>query len=315
MTKRIFSTLLAVVTLLLALTVPAFAVDESRAFDFALSVDGKTERQAVPGDILTVTFTLRRTDAEEPYQLYAMQNEILYDSAFFELVEGSGMASGGVRTTDVALRDGYHAFYMNRTPFDAEGETWQASTVVGSFQLKVIGTAGSSVIRSSNHFVSTAGGEDRYAATAQDVTVTVTGGCLVRFESNGGSAVPEQTVALGGKVTKPEEPTKEGFYLEGWYSDIDLTSRWDFDKDTVGGNMTLYAKWTEQAPAGTFSLWWLLLLLLLLIVAALVLLGRKNAYHRGGDDRCEAAGQQRGKSGQQRKMAGQQREKKEERDE
>ena len=314
MTKRIFSTLLAVVALLLALTVPAFAVDESRAFDFALSVDGKTERQAVPGDILTVTFTLRRTDAEEPYTMYAMQDEILYDSTFFEPVPDSAMAMQGIQTNDLSRRDTDRAFYMNFVSLSG-GETWQASTVVGSFQLKVIGTAGSSVIRSSNHFVSTAGGEDRYAATAQDVTVTVTGGCLVRFESNGGSAVPEQTVALGGKVTKPEEPTKEGFYLEGWYRDIDLTSRWDFDKDTVGGNMTLYAKWTEQAPAGTFSLWWLLLLLLLLIVAALVLLGRKNAYHRSGDDRREAAGQQRGKSGQQRKKAGQQREKKEEREE
>lgn len=281
MTKRFFSALLAALMLALTLTTAAFAVDESKSFDFVLSVDGKAERQAVTGDVITVTFTLRRTDADEPYPLYAMQNEILYDGTFFELVPGSGMANNSIRTTDITLRDGYHAFYMNRASFNAEGETWQANTMVGTFQLKVIGTAGSSVIRSSNNFVSTKGGEDRYAATAQDVTVTVSDGCRIRFETNGGSEVPDQSVALGGKIKQPDDPTKEGFYLEGWYSDMDLQHKWDFAKDTVSGNMTLYAKWTTEAPAPHFSLWWLILLILLLIVILLILWGRKNGYRRG----------------------------------
>lgn len=279
--KRIFCGLLAVLTLLLAIAVPAFAVDESRQFDFSLTVDGSAEKKAATGDIITVMFTLRRTDADEPYPLYAMQNEILYDGTFFELVPGSGMANNSIRTTDITLRDGYHAFYMNRASFNAEGETWQANTMVGTFQLKVIGTAGSSVIRSSNNFVSTKGGEDRYAATAQDVTVIVSDGCRIRFETNGGSEVPDQSVALGGKIKQPDDPTKEGFYLEGWYSDMDLQHKWDFAKDTVSGNMTLYAKWTTEAPAPHFSMWWLILLILLLIVILLILWGRKNGYRRG----------------------------------
>lgn len=279
--KRIFCGLLAVLTLLLAMAVPAFAVDESRQFDFSLTVDGSAEKKAATGDIITVMFTLRRTDADEPYPLYAMQNEILYDGTFFELVPGSGMANNSIRTTDITLRDGYHAFYMNRASFNAEGETWQANTMVGTFQLKVIGTAGSSVIRSSNNFVSTKGGEDRYAATAQDVTVIVSDGCRIRFETNGGSEVPDQSVALGGKIKQPDDPTKDGLYFAGWYSDIDLQNQWDFGKDTVSGNMTLYAKWTTEAPAPHFSMWWLILLILLLIVILLILWGRKNAYRRG----------------------------------
>lgn len=279
--KRIFCGLLAVLTLLLAMAVPAFAVDESRQFDFSLTVDGSAEKKAATGDIITVMFTLRRTDADEPYPLYAMQNEILYDGTFFELVPGSGMANNSIRTTDITLRDGYHAFYMNRASFNAEGETWQANTMVGTFQLKVIGTAGSSVIRSSNNFVSTKGGEDRYAATAQDVTVIVSDGCRIRFETNGGSEVPDQSVALGGKIKQPDDPTKDGLYFAGWYSDIDLQNQWDFGKDTVSGNMTLYAKWTTEAPAPHFSLWWLILLILLLIVILLILWGRKNGYRRG----------------------------------
>lgn len=61
--KRIFCGLLAVLTLLLAIAVPAFAVDESRQFDFSLTVDGSAEKKAATGDIITVMFTLRRTDA------------------------------------------------------------------------------------------------------------------------------------------------------------------------------------------------------------------------------------------------------------
>ena len=278
--KRIFCGLLAVLMLLLAMAVPAFAVDESQQFDFSLTVDGSAEKKAATGDIITVMFTLRRTDAAEDYPMYAVQNEILYDSTFFELVPDSAMVASGVQTTDLARRDDDRAFYMNFVSLSG-GETWKATTVVGTFQLKVIGTAGSSVIRNSANQVSTKDGQDSYAATAQDVTVTVSEGCLVRFESNGGSKVPDQTVALGGKVTKPADPTKDGLYFAGWYSDIDLQNSWDFGKDTVKGNMTLYAKWTTEAPGPHFSLWWLILLILLLIVILLILWGRKNGYRRG----------------------------------
>ena len=111
-TKKLASLLLAL-ALAFALAVPAFAVDESRKFEFSLSVDGKTEKYVSTGDVISVTFTLKRTDADEEYAMYAMQNEILYDSTFFELVEGSAMVSNGIRTTDIAMRDNDRAFYMN----------------------------------------------------------------------------------------------------------------------------------------------------------------------------------------------------------
>ncbi len=278
--KRIFCGLLAVLTLLLAMAVPAYAVDESQKFEFALSVDGSTEKRAATGDIITVTFTLRRTDAAEEYTMYAMQNEILYDSTFFELVPDSAMVTDKIQTNDIALRNDDRAFYMNTVSLTG-GQTWRADTVVGTFQLKVIGTAGSSMIRNSNYKVSAKDGMDRFAATARDVTVIVSDGCLIRFDSNGGSEVPDQVVKLGGKIKRPDDPTKEGLYLEGWYSDMDLQHKWDFRKDTVSGNMTLYAKWTTEAPARQFSLWWLLLLILLLLILLLILWGRRNARLRG----------------------------------
>ena len=38
-----------------------------------------------------------------------------------------------------------------------------------------------------------------------------------------GTAPAEQNVAKDGKVTKPENPTAEGFKFEGWFEDDKLT--------------------------------------------------------------------------------------------
>lgn len=68
--------------------------------------------------------------------------------------------------------------------------------------------------------------------------------CTVTFESNGGSAVSPQTVASGGKATRPADPTREGFAFTGWYSDSDVSVPYDFDTP-VTGNITLYAGWKQ----------------------------------------------------------------------
>ena len=277
--KKLLCALLAALTLLAAV-VPVMAVDESQSYLFELSIDGSDTKQAAPGDIVTVALALKRTDADEGYTMYAMQDELCYDPEFFELVENSAMTAASIETTDIALRGGLRSFYMNFVSMGG-GENWDASTMIGTFQLKVIGTSGSSVIRNTEMQVAVEGGMDSYATTGRDVTVVVTDECTVRFESNGGSSVPDQKVKLGQKVTRPEDPTKEGFALAGWYSDFDITQEWDFDKDTVQGSMTLYAKWVDasQLPAQGFHmpLWgWLALGAVLLAVVLLLLLGRKT---------------------------------------
>ncbi|MFR8250830.1 MAG: InlB B-repeat-containing protein, partial [Anaerovoracaceae bacterium] len=67
----------------------------------------------------------------------------------------------------------------------------------------------------------------------------------VIFESNGGSVVEKQTVADGQKVSRPEDPTKEGFVFEGWYTDSGMTTAYDFGSE-VTESFTLYAKWAEK---------------------------------------------------------------------
>jgi uncharacterized repeat protein (TIGR02543 family) len=71
----------------------------------------------------------------------------------------------------------------------------------------------------------------------------------VTFDVDGGSAVPAQTVAQGGKVTKPADPTKPGNAFAGWYYG---ETPWDFSKDTVTQAVTLTARWAEALTV-TFS--------------------------------------------------------------
>ncbi|WP_052059842.1 InlB B-repeat-containing protein [Lysinibacillus fusiformis] len=65
----------------------------------------------------------------------------------------------------------------------------------------------------------------------------------VSFNTDGGSAVSNQSVAHGGKARMPEiEPTKAGYTFEGWYTDVTHTDIYDFNKE-IAANTTIYAKW------------------------------------------------------------------------
>lgn len=71
----------------------------------------------------------------------------------------------------------------------------------------------------------------------------------VAFETNGGSAVPSQYITMGGKVIKPEDPTKDGFVLVAWYKEEGLENEWNFDIETISQDTTLYARWVTEGMA------------------------------------------------------------------
>lgn len=73
----------------------------------------------------------------------------------------------------------------------------------------------------------------------------------VKFDVQGGSSVDSQTPASGSTVTKPADPTREGYAFAGWYTDEACTEEYKFDT-AVTADMTLYAKWTKNAanPGG-----------------------------------------------------------------
>ena len=74
----------------------------------------------------------------------------------------------------------------------------------------------------------------------------------VTFNVNEGSTVTAQTVVEGGKVEEPTDPTKQNYIFAGWYKESTFTTEWDFEKNTVTANTTLYAKWLEAVTV-TFN--------------------------------------------------------------
>ena len=57
--------LILAAVLLLSGAMTAFAADTSREFFFELSVDGSDQKRVQTGDVITVVFTLHRTDSED----------------------------------------------------------------------------------------------------------------------------------------------------------------------------------------------------------------------------------------------------------
>lgn len=277
--KKVLSIVLVVVMFLLCVPLTASA-ENTQSFSFELSVDGSDTKEVQTGDVITVLLRLKRTDSAEAYMMYAMQDEILYDSDFFELIEGSIVLAENITTTDIGLRDNHRAFYMNYLSM-SNGEQWAADMLIGSFQLRVVGTSGVTRITNNNYLVSTSDGRESYPCQVNEVTIILSTECIVRFESNGGSEIEEQKVLFGETVVKPEDPTRDGYIFDGWYRDIDKTKSWDFDNDTVSGNMSLYAKWvqvpggispTEDTDNNGNTLDWLILLVIVVLLLILIML-------------------------------------------
>jgi len=172
--KKIISGVLAVLLVFSVAGIAFAGEDTSRVYSFELTTDGAFSKTVQTGTVITVAFTLRRTDAAGDHSIYAMQNEIKYNPSFFELVPGSEVTAADIVTRDIALIDGNREFYMNFVSFDRNNDTlWSSDFLVGTVQFKVIATTGNSVISNENYSVFTKTGMDKYTATARNLTITV----------------------------------------------------------------------------------------------------------------------------------------------
>lgn len=71
-------------------------------------------------------------------------------------------------------------------------------------------------------------------------------GYTVAFDTRGGSTVPSAMTAQNKTMAAPADPERSGYTFAGWYKDADCTQAWDFSKDVVTADMTLYARWTKN---------------------------------------------------------------------
>ena len=105
------------------------------------------------------------------------------------------------------------------------------------------------VLLASAAFSFTACGNNSKSDDIDDQVQTDETKYTVTFDSNGGSNVSSVEVVSGGKVTRPNNPTKtataaETYTFAGWYKDQALTAEFNFDIETITAATTIYAKWT-----------------------------------------------------------------------
>lgn len=75
----------------------------------------------------------------------------------------------------------------------------------------------------------------------------------VTFDSNGGSAIENQKVNIGGFAEKPEFPEREGFDFVCWCVDKNCTNEFVFARMPVNSSIILYAKWRTKHLAVVFD--------------------------------------------------------------
>lgn len=84
------------------------------------------------------------------------------------------------------------------------------------------------------------------------ITIAAGKTLTVAFDVNGGSIVnPITGKSWKDTVSRPQDPVKEGYVLDGWYRDGTFTGTWKFtgetDEDQLTEDVTLYAKWKDIA--------------------------------------------------------------------
>ncbi len=68
----------------------------------------------------------------------------------------------------------------------------------------------------------------------------------VSFDTNGGTNIPSNEVAVGTTLTRPNDPSKNGYVFLDWYTDVSLTTVYSFS-NIVTQDIILYAKWIEPS--------------------------------------------------------------------
>ena len=135
-----------------------------------------------------------------------------------------------------------------------ENRTLALSTLPEGFEIEKAGNWTGGTVSDGILTVDEGATEVTYAydcGSSKPVTfkLTLTDGCTVTFDTDGGSAVEPQTVVSGRKAVRPADPVRTGYTFAGWYLDGEV---YDFDTP-VTTDLTLTAHWTANQYTITFD--------------------------------------------------------------
>lgn len=157
--------------------IPVYAVDIP-ALEYKISSNGASggiPRYAQPGETITVQFSINRTDGiDDNYTVYGMQNYIVYDANFFDLVENSckPVDVGGIETKVLIGFGGIKKIQI----LQINNPTYKSNFIAAEFKLRVKDDAtGSGMVTSQENqaFCSLTGSTNKIVPEFTNLTVKI----------------------------------------------------------------------------------------------------------------------------------------------
>ena len=137
-----------------------------------------------------------------------------------------------VAFSEITKNNGVYTVTISYNGFDGEGsKNYQGSGTI---------TATVTVYRKGGSSGSGSGGSGGGGGK-----VLPSAAYTVDFNTDGGSKVESRSVKSGECAKEPQSPEKEGYTFDGWYTDGNLSDKFDFTAK-ITKNITLYAKWSED---------------------------------------------------------------------
>lgn len=171
--------------------------------------------------------------------LYAENNFHDYKESYYHIqYDGNGQTDGST-PTDVRFYD-----YYSTATIQQSGSLKRTGYVFRGWNTEKDGSGQELKAGESHEFKRIDGDITLYAEWEPE-------SYSVSYETGGGTVIPATTAHYGDHLDAPTTtPSKAGYRFAGWYRDLnDATTEWNFNQNTVDGDMTLYAKWEAKQLA------------------------------------------------------------------
>jgi uncharacterized repeat protein (TIGR02543 family) len=244
--------------------IPA-AADSRRSYNLRLTVNGGSSAEVNTGDEITLQVKLERTDEGKSgsYALYAVQDEIIFDSGYFSLLESGKTVADGY-SFNVRDMDGGKSkcVILSRVvgAGQPEGIETEDSLVIAEFRLKVLAGEDETVeIKSRNYKISTEDSTTTDIITSNNVSVTVSSSTVpetytVTFKGGpdaAGTAPAMANKAAGERFTLPANPfTRPGYTFAGWNDGTETYAAGSIYTMPAHA-VTFTAQWTKLPDEGS----------------------------------------------------------------
>lgn len=165
--------------------------------------------------------------------------------------DGSALPAGGIKGAPLVSQQASGTYVYFTVNYGGTTDYVDYASGGGAYCYKLGDAEASAIYTAAGHnnfcdspIASDANG-NLYYINDSGTLFKLSSGLKITFSTGAGSSVLSDSVMNGGKVSRPADPTREGYTFGGWFADEACTQAYDFDAQ-VTGPLTLYAKWDEK---------------------------------------------------------------------